>query len=58
MINYVLHRGFDERDINLKDKIYLFSTTKFLKNIRNKNKKTLNFISIICIILITCYLMK
>ena len=55
MINYVLHRGFDERDINLKDKIYLFSTTKFLKNIRNKKKKTLNFISIICIILIILF---
>ena len=55
MINYVLHRGFDERDINLKDKIFLFSTTKFLKYIRSKKKKVLNVISIISVIIIILF---
>ena len=52
MINYVLQKGYAERDLELQEKIYLFSSTKFLRKIKKSKKKTLNIISIICLLMI------
>ena len=40
MINYTLHKGYIERDLEMNEKNYLLSTIKFLKTIQtNKRKK-------------------
>ena len=52
MINYILQKGYAERDTELDEKIYLFTTTKILKSIKRKKRKTLNIISIINMLII------
>ena len=39
MINYILQKGYAERDVELEEKIYLFSTTKVLKSIKRKKRR-------------------
>ena len=52
MVNYVLQKGYAERDLELEEKIYLFSSTKFLKKVKKRKRKILNIISIICLSII------
>ena len=52
MINYILQKGYAERDVELEEKIYLFSTTKVLKSIKRKKRRTLNIISIVNLLII------
>ena len=52
MINYTLHKGYIERDLEMNEKNYLLSTIKFLKTIQTNKRKKLSIISIISIIII------
>ena len=52
MINYVLQKGYAERDSELLEKIYLFSSAKLLKTFKRAKRKTLNIIVIISLIVI------
>ena len=57
MINYILQKGYAERDTEFDEKIYLFTTTKILKSIKNEKKKNLkyNFIINMLIIIILSF---
>ena len=57
MINYILQKGYAERYTELDEKIYLFTTTKILKSIKNEKKKNLkyNFIIDMLIIIILSF---
>ena len=57
MINYILQKGYAERYTELDEKIYLFTTTKILKSIKNEKKKNLkyNFIINMLIIIILSF---
>ena len=52
MINYVIQKGYSQKDINNNNKIYLKRSLKILNASKKKNKKYLSIISIICGILI------
>ena len=47
MINYAIQKGYVEREYEIQNRIYLFSTTKLLNNINRKKIKLLNVLSII-----------
>ena len=51
MLNYVIQKGYSQKDINKNNKKYLIRTLKILNASKKKNKKYLSIISIICGIL-------
>lgn len=51
MVNYVLLKGYSKGDLEF-EKIYLFSSSKFLGFIKKKKKRTVNCVIIVCFLLI------